>query len=55
MDKLLFSTKHISLYFTTLKIGFGITMVPHTVVPRNKSFHLLLGVLELVVYTLEDW
>lgn len=49
MDTLLFSTKHISLYFSTLTIGVGIT-----VVPQNKSFHLLLGVLELVVYTLED-
>lgn len=49
MDKLLFSTKHVSLYFSTLTMGVAITITP-----ENKAFHLLLGVLELEICLLED-
>ena len=50
MDKMLFRTKHTALYFSTLTIGVGVT-----VVPENKSFHLHLLLLELEISLLEDW
>lgn len=49
MDKLLFRGKYVSLYFSTLTIGVGCT-----VVPQNKSFHLLLGVFELEICLVKE-
>ena len=49
MDVTLFRTKHIALYFSTLTIGLGIT-----VVPEHKSLHFVLGVFELEISLLGD-
>ena len=44
MDKTLIHTKHFSLYFSTLQIGFAVL-----VVPDHKSLHINLLVLEIVL------
>ena len=49
MDKILFETKHTTLYFSTLQIGMGIEYVPD-----NKDLVIQLILLELHIY-LRKW
>ena len=42
IDMVVFETKHVSLYFSTLEMGLGLTIVP-----QNKTVNIMLFVLDL--------
>lgn len=44
MDKMLFDSRHMVLYFSTLNIGLGIIAVP-----KYRSLHIHLIFLELIL------
>ena len=44
MDKLLFDTKNVQFYFSTLQIGIGISYVP-----EHKEIHFQLLVFEFCI------
>ncbi len=49
MDKLLFQSKHLNIYFNTTEFGVGINFVP-----AHKTLYLNLLVLEFSIYFGQD-
>lgn len=44
IDKKLIDTKHLTVYLSTLQIGVGLMLVP-----QNKEFHIVIGVVEICI------
>ena len=44
MDKMLIDTKHLTIYVSTLQIGFGISFVV-----EHKELNIMLGIIEINV------